>query len=259
MRFLVFKNTSGLGTASQLIVNWSSVKYIQPVDSGIFKMQLNNDSSIKFTMNVGNASDVIEAINTAVIASPTNRIININPKSVGAFSFTSIEYLQGGNFINNDTTVYVSADGTDAENGQALLDGYQEAVAKIPQVLNTGQYNALGVYGSVVNVYDVFLSPGIGGLEMKQNTPYNFVVDLQNGAGALNYTFEITGVNAFQPSQRFFQKITLNGAPVTDAVYTSLQVPVLTVSKGAVRMVVGPGTYDLPSDLIINDVVGMGS
>jgi len=259
MRFLVFKNTSGLGTASQLIVNWSSVKYIEPVDSGIFKMQLNNDSSIKFTMNVGNASDVIEAINTAVIGSPTNRIININPKSVGAFSFTSIEYLQGGNFINNDTTVYVSADGTDAENGQALLDGYQEAVAKIPQILSTGQYNSLGVFGSVGNVYEVFLSPGIGGLEMKTLTPYDFVVDLQNGAGALNYTFEITSVNAFQPSQRFFQKITLNGAPVTDAVYTSLQVPVLTVSKGAVRMVVGPGTYNLPSDLIINDVVSMVS
>jgi len=258
MRFLVLNNENGLGTAKELIINWESVKYIRPFSSDVFFMELNNGSSIKLTVNAGNSSVVIDAINTAVKSrSNSNRVIPIQQKSIGAFSFTSIEYLEGGGFIDGRVNVYVSGNGTETENGQALLDGYQEAVAKIPQSSSIIQQNSLGVFGRVDNVYDVFLGGvGIGSAIFKLQTPYNFVIDLQNGAGALNYTFEVLS-NSSQ--QRFFQKITLNGAPVTDASYTNLPVPVLIINQLPTMLIVGPGTYNLPSDLVIDNIVSMVS
>ena len=258
MRFLVLNNENGLGTAKELIINWESVKYIRPFSSDVFFMELNNGSSIKLTVNAGSSSVVIDAINTAVKSrSNSNRVIPVQQKSIGAFNFTSIEYLEGGGFIDGRVNVYVSGNGTETENGQALLDGYQEALAKIPQSSAIVQKSSPGVFGRVDNVYEVFLnSPGIGGDVFKLQTPYNFVIDLQNGAGALNYTFEILS-NSTQ--QRFFQKINLNGAPVTNASYTSLQVPVLIINQLPTMLVVGPGTYNLPSDLVINNVVSMVS
>lgn len=260
MRFLVLNNENGLGTAKELIINWESVKYIRPSSSTIFFMELNNGSSIKLTVNAGDSSVVIDAINTAIKSrSNSNRVIPIQQKSIGAFSFTSIEYLEGGNFIDDELTVYVGANGTASENGQALLDGYQEAVAKIPSIFTVNTYPCLGVFGSVSNVYDFFLSPGTGGLPFALLTPYNFVIDLGNGAGALNYTFEILSENPSNPGQRGEMRITLNGAPVTNANLGGLSIPCSVFVRSSTTLIVGPGQYDLPSDLIIDDIVSMVS
>ncbi len=260
MRFLVLNNENGLGTAKELIINWESVKYIRPSSSSVFFMELNNGSSIKLTVNAGNSSVVIDAINTAIKSrSNSNRVIPIQQKSIGAFSFTSIEYLEGGNFIDDELTVYVGANGSFSENGQALLDGYQEAVAKIPSVLTINTYQCLGVFGRVDNVYDFFLSPGTGGPSFALLTPYNFVIDLANGAGALNYTFEILSENPSNPGQRGEMRITLNGAPVTNANLGGISIPCSIFVRSRTTLIVGPGEYNIPSDLIINDIVSMVS
>jgi hypothetical protein len=258
MRFLVLNNENGLGTAKELIINWESVKYIRPSSSSVFFMELNNGSSIKLTVNAGNSSVVIDAINTAIKSrSNSNRVIPIQQKSIGAFSFTSIQYLEGGNFIDDELTVYVGANGTVSENGQALLDGYQEAVAKIPVIPTVSTFPCVGVFGQVANVYDFYLSTPVGN-DFVLFSPYDFVIDLANGAGALNYTFEIIANNS-PAQQRGDLRITLNGAPVTDAVLGGLQIPIQVAIRQTVTLLVGPGEYKLPSDLIINDIVSMVS
>lgn len=264
MKFLVFKNASGLGLTNDLVINWTSVKYIRPLSSSVFFLELNNNSRIKFTVNAGNSGDVIKAINNAITSSPASRIIYINPKSIGAFSFSSIEYLEGGKFIDNDHTVYVSADGTDAENGQALLDGYQEAVEKIEEVNTVAVYGVDFSTGASNNVYDLYLSgSGIGGNTAKLNTPYNLSIDLGNVlldgvdsiSGVQDYTFEITA--AISAPYWFTFVITLNGRRVEGYNASGNNIAVLQTSRVATTLIVGPGVYDLPSDLIINDIVSM--
>lgn len=91
MRFLVFNNESGLGTAKELIINWESIKYIKPDTASKFDIFLNNGSSMEFQVNAGNSSDIIEAINTAIKSrSNSNKVIPIQQKSIGAFSLTSV-------------------------------------------------------------------------------------------------------------------------------------------------------------------------
>jgi acetyltransferase-like isoleucine patch superfamily enzyme len=91
MRFLVFNNESGLGTAKELIINWESIKYIKPDTASKFGIFLNNGSSMEFQVNAGNSSDIIEAINTAIKSrSNSNKVIPIQQKSIGAFSLTSV-------------------------------------------------------------------------------------------------------------------------------------------------------------------------
>tara|TARA_R110000822_G_scaffold72624_1_gene174529 strand:+ start:632 stop:2641 length:2010 start_codon:yes stop_codon:yes gene_type:complete len=91
MRFLVFNNESGLGAAKELIINWESIKYIKPDTASKFDIFLNNGSSMEFQVNVGNSSDIIEAINTAIKSrSNSSRVIPIQQKSIGAFSFISV-------------------------------------------------------------------------------------------------------------------------------------------------------------------------
>ena len=43
-QYLVFDNqkTGGIGTQKELVINWSNVKYIEPVSSTSFKLQLKN-------------------------------------------------------------------------------------------------------------------------------------------------------------------------------------------------------------------------
>ena len=91
MRFLVFNNENGLGTAKELIINWESIKYIKPDTASKFGIFLNNGSSMEFQVNAGNSSDIIEAINTAIKSrSNSNKVIPIQQKSIGAFSLTSV-------------------------------------------------------------------------------------------------------------------------------------------------------------------------
>ena len=264
MKFLVFKNASGLGLTNDLVINWTSVKYIRPLSSSVFFLELNNNSRIKFTVNAGNSGDVIKAINNAITSSPASRIIYINPKSIGAFSFSSIEYLEGGKFIDNDHTVYVSADGTEAENGQALLDGYQEAVEKIEEVDIVDVYSVNFSTGASNNVYDLYLAgSGIGGNTAVLNTPYNLSIDLgsvlldgvDSISGVQDYTFEITAV--ISAPHWFTFVITLNGRRVEGYSASGNNIAVLQASRTATTLIVGPGVYDLPSDLIINDIVSM--
>ena len=138
MRFLVFNNESGLGTAKELIINWESIKYIKPDTASQFNIFLNNGSSMEFQVNAGNSSDIIEAINTAIKSrSNSNKVIPIQQKSIGAFSLTSVSAPvapAGGGGVDGKSSVYVSGAGTPAQNGTDLINGYTAAVAKIQNI-----------------------------------------------------------------------------------------------------------------------------
>ena len=83
MKFLVFNNKNGLGTADKLIVNWDSVKYIKPIDGDTFYIELNNGAYLEFDLSGANTSPkAIEAINRVVKANPNSRVLEVKPRSL---------------------------------------------------------------------------------------------------------------------------------------------------------------------------------
>jgi len=93
MKFLVFNNKNGLGTADKLIVNWDSVKYIKPIDGDTFYIELNNGAYLEFDLSGANTSPkAIEAINRVVKANPNSRILEVKPRSLTEFVFSNIQY-----------------------------------------------------------------------------------------------------------------------------------------------------------------------
>lgn len=99
MKFLVFNNkiNAGLGTGDKTILNWDSVKYIDPntsVSSNTFKIELNNGDFMSFSTNGTNAVGLaIKEINRVVKANPNSRILEIKPKLLtnGQFSFRFLD------------------------------------------------------------------------------------------------------------------------------------------------------------------------
>lgn len=93
MKFLVFNNKNGLGTADKLIVNWDSVKYIKPIDGDTFYIELNNGAYLEFDLSGANTSPkAIEAINRVVKANPNSRVLEVKPRSLTEFVFSNIQY-----------------------------------------------------------------------------------------------------------------------------------------------------------------------
>jgi len=94
MKFLVFNNKNGLGTADKLIVNWDSVKYIKPVNVNFFEIHLNNGGFLGFNLPGGQPEQAVEAIYRVVKANPNSRVLEVKPRSLTEFTFSSITYTE---------------------------------------------------------------------------------------------------------------------------------------------------------------------
>ena len=156
MKFLVFNNKNGLGTADKLIVNWDSVKYIKPIDGDTFYIELNNGAYLEFDLSGANTSPkAIEAINRVVKANPNSRVLEVKPRSLTDFVFSNIQYR-------------VAASGS--------IDG-------------GGTANTIPVFIDADTIGDSALiqapyTPGGGLAQLKLTDGYRFIIDRAAAAGA---------------------------------------------------------------------------
>lgn len=96
-QYLVFDNqkTGGIGTQKELVVNWSNVKYIEPVSSTSFKLQLNNGGDLAFTVSssgVSNGAAIIQSIQDVIKSQANGKVLKVKPKAIGGFVITSVTY-----------------------------------------------------------------------------------------------------------------------------------------------------------------------
>lgn len=125
MKFLVFNNKNGLGTADKLIVNWDSVKYIKPIDGDTFYIELNNGAYLEFDLSGANTSPkAIEAINRVVKANPNSRILEVKPRSLTEFVFSNIQYrVAASGSIDGSGTANEVAVFTDSNTISSISNG----------------------------------------------------------------------------------------------------------------------------------------
>jgi len=112
-QYLVFENPSsapGAFKQKQVIVNVDHIKYIEPVDTLTFKLQLNNGGNIIIGAAVAKSSEVIEKIRSLITSSArisSGKILTIKPDFIGQWTIDGITY-------NPPSSVGVTADGTPA-------------------------------------------------------------------------------------------------------------------------------------------------
>jgi len=97
-QYLVFDNPVGAPGAflqKQVIVNWSNVKYIEPVDTLSFKLQLNNGGSIRIGAAVAKSAEVIEKIRSLITSSArisSGKVLTVKPDFIGQWTIDAIIY-----------------------------------------------------------------------------------------------------------------------------------------------------------------------
>ena len=111
-QYLVFENPVGAPGAflqKQVIINWSNVKYIEPVDPLSFKLQLNNGGNIEIGAAVAKSSEVIEKIRSLVTSSArisSGKVLTVKPDFIGQWTIDVIRYnppSSGGGVVADGT------------------------------------------------------------------------------------------------------------------------------------------------------------
>ena len=128
-RYLIFDNSSAsFGTQKELIINWDNVKYIQPVNTTSFKIQLNNGGDLNITLSAGYPDKVIKAIQDVVRANPSGRELMVSPDSPNAFVISGITFTPPATLsaipnkidASNDTLIF----GSSASNAGPYNTGF---------------------------------------------------------------------------------------------------------------------------------------
>ena len=172
------------------------------------------------------------------------------------YTMQDIKDTVGG--VGSNSTVMVGSNGTSDENGVALLAAYDEAKAKITQVENIQAYTTFP-FESWMNqnfgYYQLLFSPNPGLGDTPLNVPYEWTADFGNGVET--YTIIITqrlsGTN-----MKF--RISLNGVYQTNLTFPNIDTqgfPVREVQTNMATLIIGPGTYNIPSDLELDDLVNV--
>ena len=171
----------------------------------------------------------------------------------GRSSFTMQDIVDSVGGVDSKSSVFVKADGTPQENGAALLAAYDKAAAK--------SINTLGV--SPVSGTVVF---ELGGGEYIVVGPINnlpeTVILNQNYTATYGTTPAQTlvwrGVDIGSGAARFLITDT-QGNPQTGLTLDTSQIPVYGGDAIKSTLIIGPGVYELPSDLIVEDLVSITS
>ena len=188
MKFLVFNNKNGLGTADKLIVNWDSVKYIKPIDGDTFYIELNNGAYLEFDLSGANTSPkAIEAINRVVKANPNSRVLEVKPRSLTEFVFSNIQYRVAasgeidGSGIANQLAYFTDTNTLSSVNDALITRG---------SLLTGGGGNppGFGVFQGTSG--QVLTSNGIGNLPSYQT--------LSTGAPSASANFDANGFGQLQ-------------------------------------------------------------
>ena len=174
------------------------------------------------------------------------------PKMQGA-TVAEILALGPDALVNGKSSVYVAGVGTPAENGAELINGYTSAVAKIQNI------------SSVTSVsIDFAQNLGSGGYQISSSAG-TFV----GYTASTNYTATYGTI----PAQTLIWRIRTggnsviievditdtSGNPQSSLTIDTSGIPVLASQTIPAHLIIGPGEYELPSDLVINNLVSVVS
>ena len=161
--------------------------------------------------------------------------------------------------ISSNSTVMVSSNGTSDENGVALLAAYNEAKAKITRVEDIQAFitfpfaSYMNQGNGYYNLYFPSSSSPTGDTPL--NVSYEWTADF--GDGVKTYTISI--IQKYNSSSfRFF--VSLNGVAQDSLTFPYIDTqgfPVREVITNVTTLIIGPGTYNIASDLELDDLVNV--
>ena len=160
--------------------------------------------------------------------------------------------------VSSNSTVIVSSNGTSDENGVALLAAYDEAKAKITTAENIQAYTTYP-FESWMNqgngIYQFLFTPNPGLGDTPLNVPYEWTADF--GDGVKTYTIIVTQRLS---NQNFKFRVSLNGVYQTSLTFPNINTqgfPVREVLTNVTTLIIGPGTYNIASDLELDGLVNV--
>ena len=92
-QYLVFEVPSGTVGAflqEKVLVNLGNVKYIEPVDTLTFKLQLNNGGNIVIGAAVAKAAEVVQKIRDVIKSQPSGKVLEIRPDFSGQWQIDAL-------------------------------------------------------------------------------------------------------------------------------------------------------------------------
>ncbi len=144
-QYLVFDNPVGAPGAflqKQVIVNWSNIKYIEPIDTLSFKLQLNNGGNIVIGAAVAKASEVVEKIRDVIKSQPGGKVLEIRPDFSGQWNINSFVYTPPS---NGSTAPYKVISQIISQTGTSAPTVDRELENTTGTTFTWGRFNA-GVY-----------------------------------------------------------------------------------------------------------------
>jgi len=157
-----------------------------------------------------------------------------------------------GGGVDGKSSVYVAGVGTPTQNGTALINGYTAAVAKIQNI-------------STVNSKPILFSQnlGSGNYELYESSTGDYDGATLNTNYTANYGTTPAQTLVFRITSIGFQFIVLitdtSGNPLPSLTLDNSGFPILSTQTIPAHLIIGPGQYDLPSSLVINDLVSVVS
>ena len=214
------------------------------------------------TQAIGGAKTFTDNIVVTGSTTPTGGIIDSNGDlgtagQVLSSTGTALDWIDAaaGGGVDGISSVYVAGVGTSAQNGTALINGYAAAVAKIQNVSSITNSGAFGFDqndgGGRYQLFN-FGSPGWTGYTTSTNYTATY--------GTTPAQTLIWRIDSSSTNQILVVDITDTlGNPQSSLTIDTSGVPILASSTTPAHLIIGPGKYDLPSSLVINDVVSVVS
>ncbi len=161
-----------------------------------------------------------------------------------------IDTIPSSSGVSGSNSVYVKAEGTEAENGALLLNGLTEAIAKIKTITVPGTNIPIGFYqqDSLIT-YNAFAEDPV---IFSAGSPYSATFDGQS------VLIEIIQVGMFGPESFQFDITDTNGNPISFGGTPDFPTPSATAYEPS-TLIIAPGNYDIASDFIVNDLVNVTS
>jgi len=258
-QYLVFEVPSGTVGAflqEKVLVNLGNVKYIEPVDTLTFKLQLNNGGNIVIGAAVAKAAEVVQKIRDVIKSQPSGKVLEIRPDFSGQWQIDAFTYnppaggSSGGEGVSGNNSVYVKSEGTAAENGALLLTGLTEAISKIVTATVPGTDIGMQFYSSNgPGQYDGFANNAVS---FSSGPQYSATFD---GDAVL---ITVTSVGNFGPETFVFDITDTSGNPYNIGGTPDFPTPA-TTSITPSTLIIAPGDYSIASDFILNNLVNVTS
>ena len=257
-QYLVFDNDDGSLTGllqKRMVVNCNEIKYIEPIDVNKFRIELDNGGSILVGISDSKAHDVVKKVRSMISAMISARVLEIKPDHLNQWKVTKFVFSSS---VYGNNTVHVSSSGTPVENGAALLDAYDRAVSKIVDTVNIQAFTTQA-FESWMNrgfgEYQFLFSPAAAVGATPEDVTYQWTADFGDGVK----TYDIYISQRYSTSNMKFV-VSLGGVAQTSLTFPNVTTegfPIREVQTSVATLVIAPGTYEIASDLEINNLVNV--